>query len=237
MNSQLRNIRDKIRPLASGPVGSALDLLLELCIAQQTTINDQGKRIQELEAKANRHSGNSSMSPSSDKPWRSPKKRSLREASDKKRGDQVGHRGQGGKISDHPDEIVPCVVDRCPDCDHDLSGVAVEEVKVKQLGDIPPVRPKVTEYQVHAKCCPACQKRVRSSACPIHHQMVFGPRLKAFCVYLSSYQLLPCERTSELLQGMLSVRVSMGSLDNFRRNCARLLGPFADRLKATVIEA
>jgi hypothetical protein len=64
--------------------------------------------------------------------------------------------------------------------------------------------------------------------------MEFGSRLKAFCVYLSVYQLMPCQRTAELLQALLSVAISAGSLDNFCVFAARLLGPFTDELKQTI---
>ncbi len=67
--------------------------------------------------------------------------------------------------------------------------------------------------------------------------MEFGPRLKAFCVYLSVYQLFPCQRTTELLRGVLGVAVSAGSLDNFRALAARLLGPFLAELKQTIRRA
>lgn len=236
MNSQLRHIKDKIRPLATGEVGAAMDVLLGLCAAQQAQISDQEARLRKLEEAAKRHSGNSSMPPSSDKPWRSPKKRSLREKTDKPKGGQRGHRGQGGKLSDSPDNTVEFSASCCPHCACDLSQVAITDTQIKQLVEVPPIKPVVTQYELHTKCCPDCNARVKADAgaCPIDHQMEFGPRLKAFCVYLSSYQLLPCQRTTELLWGMLRLSVSTGSLDNFRKLAARLLLPFEEALKKTI---
>jgi transposase len=236
MNSQLRHIKDTIRPLATGEVGAAMDILLELCAAYQAELSAQEARISQLEETTKRHSGNSSMPPSSDKPWRSPKKRSLREKTDKAKGGQPGHQGRGGKLSDTPDDIVEFSASCCPHCTHDLREVAISETQIKQLVDIPPIKPVVTQYELHTKCCPNCNARVKAdaSACPIYHQMEFGPRLKAFCVYLSSYQLLPCQRTTELLWGVLGTSVSTGSLDNFRKLAARLLLPFEGELKKTI---
>jgi transposase len=236
MNSQLRHIQDTIRPLATGEVGAALDVLLQLCSAYQAQISAQEERISKLEESTKRHSGNSSMPPSSDKPWRSPKKRSLRESTDKPKGGQPGHRGQGGKLSDDPDTTVNISASLCPHCTHNLSEVAIIDTQIKQLVELPPIQPVVTQYELHTKCCPNCNAYVKANAtaCPIDHQMEFGPRLKAFCVYLSSYQLLPCKRTTELLQGMLSISVSTGSLDNFRKLAARLLLPFECKLKQTI---
>lgn len=236
MNSQLRHIKDTIRPLATGEVGAAMDVLLELCAANYAQIKSQEARISQLEEVTKRHSGNSSMPPSSDKPWRSPKKRSLREKTDNPKGGQLGHQGRGGKLSDTPDDTVEFSASCCPHCNHDLSGVVVIETQVKQLVEVPPIKPVVTQYELHTKCCPKCNARVKAEArtCPIYHQMEFGPRLKAFCVYLSSYQLLPCKRTTELLWGMLGVSVSTGSLDNFRKLAARLLLPFEGELKKTI---
>lgn len=242
MNSQLRNIKELIRPLASGSVGQAIDLLLELNVSQQKlNVAQEAKikllegRIKELEDQANQNSSNSSKPPSTDG-WRSPKKRSLREPSGKSRGGQVGHPGQGGKLSDNPDDIVTFSANQCPDCQHDLSGVDYT-TKVKQLVELPPITPIVTEYQIEVKCCPGCAREVQATGCPIDHQMEFGSRLKAYCVYLSAYQFIPCKRTTELLSGLFGVSISAGSLDNFRRFAGHLLTPFTKKLKQTIQEA
>jgi transposase len=236
MNSQLRNIQELIRPQVTGPGGPALDLLLNLCSDQQNQIKSLEARIKTLEDQANQNSGNSSKPPSTDN-WRSPKKRSLRKSSGKPRGGQTGHKGEGGKISDTPDQIIPFSLDQCPACQHDLSEVSSISTKVKQLVELPVVKPQVTEYQIEVKCCPGCARQVQAPGCPIDHQMEFGPRIKAFCVYLSAYQLVPCKRTSELLSGLLGVSISTGSLDNFRQLASRLLGPFMEKLKQTILAA
>ncbi len=251
MHSQLHKILAKVRPSAPVEVGFLLDTLVDLFTTQQALIQNQqeliknqqeliknqDERIKELEDRLDRHSGNSSQPPSSDTAWRSPKKRSLRPPSTKPRGGQAGHRGQGGKLSDSPDDVVLFSVDRCPGCAQDLRHVSPLSWTTKQLVDLPPIQRVVTEYRLATKQCPACRARVRARGCPIDHQMEFGPRLKAFCVYLSTYQLVPVERTAELLSGMLGVAISTGSLDNFRRSANRLLGPFLADLRATITRA
>jgi hypothetical protein len=91
-----------------------MGLLIEMCASFQLNLSEQEVGIKVLEDQNNFHIGNSSMSPSSDTAWRSPKKRSLREPTDKAIGDQTSHYKPRGKLSDTPDKIVPLVADVCP---------------------------------------------------------------------------------------------------------------------------
>ncbi len=54
----------------------------------------------------------------------------------------------------------------------------------------------------------------------------YGPRLKGTAVYLSQYQLLPFERTSEILRDLHGCEsFSQGTLANFHVDCAARLEP------------
>ena len=224
---------------------SIIGLLLPLCEQLSDRVKEQEQQIQrlslrikQLEDQLATNSKNSSKPPSSDG-FTSPKDCSLRKASGKKPGGQKGHRGQGGKLFDDPDETFKFSVAHCPDCELDLRDHAPDEVLRKQLVDIPPIKPHVTEYQIELKTCPCCGQQWRASGCPagIYHELEYGPGVKAISVYLSAYQYLPIKRTQELLKGLLGLALSSGSLDNFRKSAAGQLSNFMMTLKQTVGKA
>src|SRR5215831_11022660 len=89
--------------------------------------------------------------------WKKPKDRSLRARSGRKPGKQPGASSSTLGQSGHPDGTVKCVPNACGACGADLSGAAVTGVVKRQVFEAqPPPPPKVTEYQVMTKACPAC---------------------------------------------------------------------------------
>ncbi len=190
-----------------------------------------------LADKLSLHSGNSSKPPSQDglakKP---PRPQSLRKRSGKNAGGQAGHRGQGGKLTDKPDETILYQVSECPDCEQDMREVAVDEFIRKQVEDLPPIQTIITEHRIEVKTCPCCLTQWQAGGCPdeIQHEFQYGPRIKAVSVYLSAFQFIPAFRTKQLLEDF-GVQLSTGRLDNFRKSASRQLLDFMERLRLAII--
>lgn len=204
-----------------------MDLFMPFCEAQQATI----KKLEDQLAITSR---NSSQPPSKDEHKPPPKVRSLRKKTDRSPGGQAGHPGQGGKLSDRADEIISYTVTVCQDCGLDLQEVPPDEVVRKQVEDIPPLRTIVTEHRIEVKTCPGCAARWQAGGCPVVHQFEYGPRIKAISVYLSAFQFIPARRTKQLL-GVFGVRLSTGTLDNFRQSASRELAAFVVRLRQSIV--
>lgn len=203
-----------------------VDLFMPFCEAQQAT-------IKKLEDQLAINSGNSSQAPSKDE-HKPAKARSLRKKSKRPPGGQVGHPGRGGKLSDHPDEIVEYAVSICEDCGRDLRDVVADEILRKQVEDIPPLRTLITEHRVEIKTCPCCAARWQAGGCPVSHQFEYGPRIKAISVYLSTFQFIPALRTKQMLS-IFGVELSTGTLDNFRKSASRELTDFTDTLRQSIV--
>lgn len=201
------------------------------------TLSDMEKRLKRVEDQLAINSGNSSLPPSKN-PLRSPKKRSMRTTSTKKRGGQKGHKGQGGKLHDDPDEIQKFTVDQCPDCQMDLRWVTPDEVVRKQIEDLPPIKTFVTEYQIERKTCRSCDIQWEAGGSPAHvrHEFEYGPRIKALSTYLSAYQFIPAKRVKEMLS-VFGVSLSTGTLDNFRTSAANRLTDFIDTMRQSIIDS
>jgi len=74
----------------------------------------------------------------------------------------------------------------------------------RQVFELPPIRVKVTEHRTEKKLCPY-YGHLNKALFPegVKQPVQYGSHLKAIAVYLSQYQLLPYERTSELFSDLL----------------------------------
>lgn len=123
-------------------------------------------RIEELERRANRDSGNSSMSPSSDPPKsRAERRRLAREAykrSMRKSGGQPGHQGKTRELAapERVDQRFEHLPERCG-CGHVFCGgeQRIGDPVVHQQYELPPARPLVFEHARVRLACPGCVPR------------------------------------------------------------------------------
>ena len=238
LRSQVSKIESSLS--AEGKLLVALFLPLyeqqeKLIKTQSLLIEKQAKRIKHLEDKLAINSSNSSKPPSKDD-FKPPKARSLRQKTGKKPGGQQGHKGSKSQFRDNPDDIIPYIVTECPDCGLNLSKVSPDGFIRKQVEDIPPLKTVVTEHKIEIKTCPCCATQWQASGCPEHikHEFQYGPRVKAISVYLSTFQFIPAYRT-KLLMKLFGVKLSTGTLDNFRWSAARQLPDFLETLRFSII--
>lgn len=208
--------------------------LLEEQVKQLT---EQVKRLQEQLAK---NSQNSSLPPSSDRFVRQSKSRSLRSKSGKKRGGQAGHQGHTLQMSTEPTEVIPLApVVRCQYCQADLTLCVAQSIEQRQVIDVPPPpRLQVRQYEAECKQCPHCQ-RVTCAPFPagVNAPVQYGPRVSALAVYLMIQQLLPRRRTKEVLEDLLGVAVSEGTLTTLLKRAAGHLLPIEEQMKAALSRA
>lgn len=219
---------EALRPHLS-PEGKLLvELFMPFCRESQAEI----KRLRD---QLSLNSRNSSKSPSQDI-HRPVKKRPPEDTPQRKPGGQKGHTGQGGKLKDNPDIIIPCTLTDCPDCGKDLTMEPLDEVIRKQIEDIPEIKTTVTEYQIEVKTCSGCGVQWEANGCDLQHEFEYGSNIKSLAVYLSTYQFLPQKRIQALL-GVFGVQLSTGTLNNFRKSAAKRIEPFIQALKQKLIEA
>jgi transposase len=221
--------RDEILAVyRAGP--EAMVALVEKLWATQVTLEQQVQgltaRVAELEARLNKDSHNSHQPPSSDGPAKRPRPHSLRQRSGKKSGGQAGHPGVTRVLIDDPDVVVPHVPTVCAGCGADLETAPEVHRERRQVIELPPPRPEVTEHQVAHKVCVVCQTvTVGEFPGEVAQPVQYGPRTKAAAVYLQTYQLLPYERTVEALEDLFGVSLSEGTLTSAQRIAYTQLEP------------
>jgi transposase len=175
--------------------------------------------VKDLRGQLSQNSQNSSKPPSTDG-YQTPQPKSLRKPSGKSTGGQKGHRGTQLKKVEEPDHLVVHRVKNCQQCGLELNNVKPRPGHRRQVFDIPPVKIEVTEHQTETKCCPDCGCSTESSFPPEFKTTTqYGPRLKSFLVYLNQYQMLPYERTCQLVKDLFGQTISQGTLSNWISQC------------------
>ena len=193
------------------------------------------ERLEDLEARLNNNSRNSSKPPSTDE---FVKPKSQRKKSGKSSGGQKGHKGNTLKMSDTPDHRVVHTVDNCQSCGLSLEEVLPNCAEKRQVYDLPPLQVEVTEHIVQSKVCPFCGKE--NKACfpeQVTHPVQYGRNLKGLLVYLNQYQMLPYERLVELFSDLFNHPISEGTLYNTNRTVYEALKLTEDEIVEQLINS
>lgn len=206
-------------------------LLIE-CQRRITELEDQLRK-----AGVSKNSSNSSKPPSTDisRPKRN---ESLREPSGKKSGGQEGHKGTTLQMSETPDEIVDLKPGYCNECGCDLENVEGKFLSKRQVKDIPPVIPIVTEYRNYERCCPKCGHHQKSSfPAGVNSHIQYGENVEAAVAYLSVYQYMPFKRMQEFFKDYFNLEISQGSINNILKQMGEKAMPVYNRIKEDVMKS
>lgn len=192
-------------------------------------------RVKELERRRAVDSHNSSKPPSSDPPGGKPSPKSLRKPSGKRSGGQPGHRGATLPRSPHPDRTVLHSPDRCGGCGVSLAEAPVVGIERRQVIELPAVGVEVVEHQAESRRCRCGQITRGDFPREVTANIQYGPRVRALAVYLNQGQLLPMERTVEILSDVFGCEsFSEGTLANAVEQCYEGLAEIEAAIKTAV---
>jgi len=134
-----------------------------------------------------------------------------------------------------PDRVEEHWPERCASCGEALSRGQCDHYERRQVHDLPPRQIEVTEHRAMAVRCAHCGSMTRASfpeggepAGAIHWR---GWR----CVQV--YQMLPLERTADLLEEISGRRLSEGTLVNLLAGCAGRARLVMERVQVALVEA
>jgi transposase len=170
--------------------------------------------VQQLREQVQRTSRTSSRPPSSDPP-QALGKRPRREPTGRRPGGQPGHEGQARALVpvEEVDVVVPVKPERCHHCQHPLQGEEPHPQR-HQVTEIPPMKPVVTEYQLHHLVCPACGEETRAEVPAGVPTGGFGPRVQAITALCTGAYHLSKRTTQRALEDMFGVQMGLGTIAN-----------------------
>lgn len=209
------------------------DAVVSLVTQLMEQVNQLALQVKALEGRISKTSRNSSKPPSGDGFGKRTK--SLRQPSEKPSGGQAEHPGQTLEWRSEPDFVEVHEVETCSACGASLSAAPVEQVLSRQVHDLPPLEVLVTEHQVEVKSCPCCRQLNQGQFPAAARNVVqYGSGLKGMMVYLMAGQLLPSQRTCEVLAEMMGVSVSEGTLYTSREQCFAALEPIEQAIQTAL---
>lgn len=223
------NISRKIEELEK-KLSSAMEIIEEqskIIKSQSILISKQSEEIKRLKEalklkEVKKTSKNSHLPPSKDLGRVEPKKnQSLREKSNKPVGGQLGHKGTTLLMSEEPDEIIDLRPNYCNECGKSLLERPSKMISRRQLIDIPPIIPTITEYRNYEVMCNCghCQKEEYPQGVTNHVQ--YGPNIQSIVIYQNVYQYVPFKRLQDFFAKIMGLKISKGTLENIIRRTSK----------------
>jgi len=139
---------------------------------------------------------------------------------------------------DNPDEIEIHNVDQCSNCHTSLKDKEAKDYERRQTFDIPPVRLYSTEHRGEIKSCPKCGY-INTAEFPedVTQSVQYGSRLRSFAVYLHDYQLIPYDRSCELLSDIYGCEISPATLIRAENECFEGLEEYENVIKDALLQS
>ncbi|MCJ7550114.1 MAG: IS66 family transposase [Anaerolineae bacterium] len=135
-----------------------------------------------------------------------------------------------------PTRIEKHALERCPDCDYELSGESIDYTR--EVIELPPPQAvEVIEHQVVKRWCPCCgawRSPQLDLAGQVFGQGRIGVRIAALVVYLRTKLRLPIRQIQEYLQTLHSLNLSIGEIVELTHTVRRELQPEMDGLLTAV---
>lgn len=179
--------------------------------------------VRELRARLNQNSSNSNRPPSSDPPGMNRAARRAAE-SQRKRGGQPGH-AKSSRPLQPPDEVKSCVPQTCAKCGSALRG-ADPDPNRHQVTEIPPIKARVVEYELHALRCRRCGHTTRAELDGDVPRGAFGPRLQSLVATLTGCYRISRRNVRDMMESVFGTPMSLGATSNIERSVSTIVEPY-----------
>ncbi|HEX3050124.1 MAG TPA: IS66 family transposase [Aggregatilineaceae bacterium] len=176
--------------------------------------------VEQLQEIVNRNSQNSSQPPSQDRPEQKPAKEPS--GPPRKHGGQPGHRGHHRALIDEVDEVVVHRPLCCAGCGALLLGDDPTPYR-HQVTELPIVKPKVIEHQVHRLTCPCCGQNNRGE---LPHEVAhswFGPNVISLVGLLMGRFRLSKRQVTHLLSECFAIQMAASTVVNQQQVISQVL--------------
>ncbi len=180
------------------------------------------KRIDELEARINANSGNSSRPPSSDSPFTKPKK----QGSKGKSGAKKGHKGTRYQMLE-PTKEYPLLPDTCTCGNREFTNC--EPYYTHQHLELPEVKMTVTHFELHRGKCTSCGK-VNRAQIPNEFRTGYGPRLCAVIAELAGSHGDSRLTIQNFCASVLGFSISLGAIQKILDRTSEAIMPHYEEI-------
>lgn len=209
------------------PVRQYIEMLEKSIVHLTGALNELKGRTDKLEERVNRNSQNSSKPPSSDAPFKKPKR--LKKKSKKKRGGQKGHPGHRQQLLE-PTKVFNVKPTGC-DCGNNKFK-NMKTFYTHQQIELPEIDLDITHHVLHKGCCTKCGKIV-SAKLPTDQSFGYGPRMSALIAELSGMQGTSRQGVRQFLNSVLGVTISTGAIQKVIDRVSEAMLPGYEKIGQT----
>lgn len=100
----------------------------------------------------------------------------------------------------------------CLRCGNDLSTVPSELTGKRQVIDIPPIEPVVTEHRIYSQVCTCGHCNQGTFPDGVDSPVSYGTGVQSLIAYLHARHYVPVARTAEVLKDIFHIPVSTGGI-------------------------
>jgi len=196
-------------------------------------IDEQDKRIEELERLIKQNSTNSSKPPSSDFGRNSKtNKPAQKKTRRRKQGAQKGHKPNLKQLvsEEHVTKFEHWVPEQCTCGCCDLEDCEEPALRFQSF-DLPPIIPIVKEYVQHFKRCRGCGEIVYKPLAESIRRNVFGPGVLAVVAVMTGMLNTSKRKALEVINEVFHVPMSLGGLSNCEAKISEAMAAPYDDLK------
>jgi transposase len=180
-----------------------------------------------------KNSNNSSIPPSKDE--NRPRRKSLREKSDRKVGGQKGREGKTLNMVEAPDIIETHMPEFCNCCGNDISNNSFTFVSKRQIFDIPEIKVKVTEHQVFKKKCECGHETTSDFPFEANAPVSYGNNVESLIGYFHARQYIPFKRMQEIFRDIFNTPISEGGIHYLLNKLVEKSQPAYDLIKQKLL--
>lgn len=181
------------------------------------------QRVKDLEERLAINATNSSMPPSASPRW-APRP-THKKPSGRKRGAQIGHKGNGRKLLEphQVDDRIEYRPSVCTHCQASLEHQPAELVGRHQVAELPPRAVKITEHQSFACQCGVCGRLNRAVIPDAVRARSIGPRLSSAIGVLSAWVHGSRRAVAGVVAEILGCPIALGSISARERELSDAL--------------
>jgi len=196
--------------------------------------------VAELRARLGQHSGNSSLPPSANPP--AAPKPVVKEPTGRAPGGQPGHPAclKQRLPPDRVSRVVPLLPPRCRHCQAALPaepGPHDPAPTWHQRAELAAQPVVITEFQGHARTCPACGTVTAAAIPAAERARHLGPRLTAALAFLTGRCHLSKRAVEELAEALLGLPLALGTVSRLEREVSQALAAAHAEAQAAVRQA
>ncbi len=191
-------------------------------------------KVDDLTKQLKTNSGNSSQSPSTDKPSKKPRSNN-RIKTNKKSGGQIGHKGGNLKFVTDPNRIDETVVHKPTNCS--TCGAKIENLKLidtRQQHDIV-VKTIITNHELYNGICSCgCETKIEID---VPHGVSYGNTIKSNVIYLSNNDLIPSDRLTVTVRDIFHLAISESTIYNWSVEAAEKLAKYNSAVAQKLLQS